>query len=690
MTADEALNALADRFGILPSYRDLSGAERRISPETQKALLRANGFDVGTEAMIREALAEEVARDEGRVCPAEVVVTSQTHCTLDFGAGASWQLMDDGPDTILAEGRSGESIILPSLPSGVYDLVVQYGGRTESVTILAAPPRLPQVRGITGASRLWGLNAALYGLRSGRNAGLGDYEDLACLGEVAARAGAGFLGINPVHAMGASDREAISPYSPSHRGFLNTSHIALDRIPGLGGSETARAVLDDIGPEAARLRESALLEYASHKETHSQALEALYRAFRAEADAASRAEFANWRTAAVPGLSSFAAFEAATEEHGPDWQAWSQDVQQRERSAGLVGQGDRAARVDYHRWLQWVAERQMASAHARVRAAGMPLGLYLDLAVGPRRGGAESWCEAGTVAEGVSVGAPPDHLSPEGQNWNLAAFAPRKLQAHSYAPFRRILASAMRHAGILRIDHVLGLNRSFWVPDDGSPGGYVRQPFAALVALIKIEAERAGTVIVGEDLGLVPAGFRAAMRQDGFYGYSVLQYEKDRDGHFRDPAGYDPQVLACFGTHDTPTLRGFVEGRDIDWWRRLGWIDEAETAMSRKRREADIAALAKIGADAPEVACAPDRRLAKSVHSALARSPAALVTAQLDDVVGQSEAQNLPGTVDEHPNWRRRYEVPLEELEAGPDLPAFAGWMQDGRRAAMPTDPKEV
>ena len=692
MTEDEALNALANRFGILPSYHDLSGIKRWISPDTQKALLRANGLDVGSEALIRETLADEMARDRERSCPAEVQVTSKTHCQLEFGTGASWQLMGDEPDVILAEGRGNGCISLPPLPSGMYNLVVRIKGRTESVIVLAAPARLPLVNEVTGRSRLWGLNAALYGLRSGRNAGLGDYEDLARLGEIAAHAGAGFLGINPVHAMGSGDHDAISPYSPSHRGFLNTSHIALDRIPGLGDSDAARDVLERIGPVAARLRGSALSQYASHKAMHSEAFDALYRAYCAEADDASKAEFALWTIAAGPELSKFAAFEAATEEHGPDWRVWSSDVQGRERSAPPTGQSDRPARVEYHRWLQWVAYRQMAAAHARARAEGMPLGLYLDLAVGPRRGGAETWCEADAIAEGVSIGAPADHLSPEGQNWDLAAFAPQKLQARNYAPFRRILASAMRHAGILRIDHVLGLNRSFWVPDDGSPGGYVRQPFATLVALIKIEAERAQTVIVGEDLGLVPDGFRASMRRDGFYGYSVLQYEKDQNGQFRDPADYDPQVLACFATHDTPTLRGFASGLDIAWWRRLGWITDAEAKDSRDRRKTDVAALANLATT--EVETAEDFEqsdgLAKSVHSSLAQSPAALVAVQLDDVFGQPDAQNLPGTIDEHPNWRRKYDVPLEALEANPALQKFAGWMQDGRRIVQPTDPKEV
>lgn len=686
MTVDEALAALADRFGILPSFYDLSGVERRISRDTRIALLRANGLDVGSDALIRETLAEETARAAERLCPAEVIVTSQMPCTLDFGADARWRLCGECPDTVLAEGEGEEGITLPPLPSGVYDLTIKFRKRRETVLVLAAPPRLPQVEEVAGRARLWGLNAALYGLRSERNTGLGDYEDLARLGEVAARVGAGFLGINPVHAMGASEGEAISPYSPSHRGFLNTSHIALDRIPGLASSAAARTALERADLGATRLRRAELLDYAAHRSMHNQALEALFDAFGREADAASKTDFALWCDSAGSDLLAFAAFEAATELHGPDWRAWPDDSQGLERSAPSTRRLDRSARIDYYRWLQWVADHQLASAQERVRSEGMALGLYLDLAVGPRRGGAETWCDTDVIAEGVSIGAPPDHLSPGGQNWNLAAFAPRKLRARNFGPFRQILASSMRHAGILRIDHVLGLNRSYWVPDDGSAGGYIRQPFDVLVALIKIEAERAGTVIVGEDLGLVPEGFRAKMRQNGFYGYSVLQYEKDRDGGVRAPSDYDSQVLACFGTHDTPTLCGFADGRDIGWWRRLGWIDDAGEATARKRRDADVAAL---GTLVTMDAARPVPHF-RSVHTALARSPAALVAVQLDDVLREPEAQNLPGTINEHPNWRRKYKVPIDAIGANPDLQELSGWMRDGDRAARLADEKEA
>ena len=315
----------------------------------------------------------------------------------------------------------------------------------------------------------------------------------------------------------------------------------------------------------------------------------------------------------------------------------------------------------------------------------MILGLYLDLAVGARLGGAESWGRSSASATGVSLGAPPDQLSPAGQNWQLAAFAPRKLQEGRYAAFRQILAKTLRHCGVLRIDHALGLSRSFWIPEDGSPGGYIRQPFEALMAVIAIEAQRAGAVIVGEDLGLVPPGFRDAMADGGLCGYTVLQYEKDSKGRFLPTGHLRAQSLACFGTHDTPTLRGFWEGRDIGWWQKLGWIDAEQAEAAQKTREDEKRQLL-----APSKAQTQDPAqelgdMSDAIHRRLAKAPSALVAAQLDDILTVAEAQNLPGTVYEHPNWRRRYPLTISQIAASDALAKTSQIMTEAGRSQFKT-----
>lgn len=648
MSEDHTLSALADLCGIEPTYHDLQGIERPTSPETLRALLAANGFDISSHAAMAEALEDLRHRQSDRWFPEEIIVESGVSHPLNFGLGAEWHLCLDGEDAVQAEGAPADHITLPPLRAGVYVLTASASGRTETVTVLAAPRRLPSVADLTGQDRIWGLNLALYGLRSGRNAGLGDFTDLANMAEIAGQNGAGFLGINPLHNMGFSDQTAISPYSPSDRGFLNTAYIALDAVPG--------AVAGDLSGMKA-LRDSDTVQYAAHKQAHTAALEVVYSRFRESAGDAASQSFESFKAARGDGLAGFARFEALSERHGADWRDWP-DQQ---------GMPD-LARVEFHMWLQWVADTQLAEAQARAKGAGMSLGLYLDLAVGPRRDGGESWREQSAIAQGVSIGAPPDHLSPAGQNWNLAAFAPAQMKAQRYAPLRRVLAQTMRHAGIIRIDHVLGLNRSFWIPDDGSPGAYIRQPFDALLAVIKIEAERNNCAVIGEDLGLVPHGFRDTMRSHGFYGYSVLQYEKQPDGSFPRPEDSPHQVLSCFATHDTPTLRGYACGRDIDWWRDLDWI-EPDTARDMKdRRLTDVAAYSGAG------------DFAAQIHRHLAASNAGLVAVQLDDMLNTIEAQNLPGTIDEHPNWRRKYLVPLEELPDTPGVQETARIMNEAGR----------
>ncbi|MGJ8618595.1 MAG: 4-alpha-glucanotransferase [Sulfitobacter sp.] len=650
MSDDHDLAALADLCGILPRYHDLQGNERGTSPDTQKALLRANGFDTTSGASIRAALTDLRIETEDRWFPDEIIIESNIPASLNFGLGATWVLCLDGHDNVVAEGRPSDHIKLPALQSGIYVLTATASGRTEITTVIAAPKHLPQVHSLAQADRLWGLNLALYGVQSERNTGLGDFEDLANMAKIAAAHGAAFLGINPIHNMGYFDTTAISPYSPSHRGFLNTSYIAIDQIPGLDNA------IDTDAFDAIKRAET--VQYLDHKQAHNKTLEALFDHFQTTASSESKRAFSRFVAAGGDELQTFAKFELISETLGADWRQWPDDPAD-----------PPAAELEYHMWLQWVADTHLGNTQTRARDAGMPLGLYLDLAVGPRRDGAESWCERDAIAQGVSIGAPPDHLSPAGQNWDLAAFSPRKLKAQRYAPLRRILAQTMRHAGVIRIDHVLGLNRSFLLPDDGSPGAYIRQPFEALMAVIKIEAERHNCLVIGEDLGLVPDGFRDTMRAHGFYGYSVMQYERDDQGGFRDPQSGPEQVLSCFATHDTPTVQGFAAGRDIDWWEKLNWIETAEAEHMREQRNAEVT-LVPQGAS-----------FATYVHTQLAHSNAALVAVQLDDVLGVVEAQNLPGTIDEHPNWRRKYQTPLEELHSGDQLNPIASTMRDAGRA---------
>jgi len=658
MNSDKAVRQLATHAGIIPFYRDLAGVRQPTSRETQIALLRACGWQLDNDAMVLEALKLAKATRSQRVFPEEIVICSGELFRLEIPKPVTWHLVLEEADDIIAEDNASEAIKLPPMPSGIHKLTIVTGRKHETIRLIAAPKTAPSVANVTGCERLWGINLALYGLHSKRNPGIGDYEDLAHASEALAGHGADFLGINPVHAIGWSSEEVISPYSPSHRGFLNTSHMVLDRIEPV--SDQTRGMI------AAWERESkddpaGLVDYEGHAKHHRPILRALYADFTALASLQQKVGFKDFYGREGTALQRFAEFESLSDQHGAEWRGWPEKFQKPADKA-VLPQED----FTFHMWLQWQAESQLQTTQQRARSAGMAFGLYLDLAVGARRDGAEAWAEQDSIAEGVSIGAPPDHLSPAGQNWNLAAFAPNKLAATDYRAFRTILARNMRHCGLLRIDHVLGLNRSFWIPDDGTPGGYIKQNFEALLAITRIEAERHQTVIIGEDLGLVPNGFRKALRESGIYSYSVLQYEKTRSGAFRKPSRLQPHSLACFGTHDTPTLNGFAQGRDIDWWQKLGWIADPVAKSARRKRKKEHAQLSDLASPQSSVSTtegtdAPGT-LNRSVHRALASSDVAMVSVQLDDIEGKVDAQNLPGTIDQHPNWQRRSTTPVEEI----------------------------
>jgi len=665
MSDDTELSRLADAHGILSSYRDMRGQVQEATPATFRALLSAIGVASENRKVVREGLAAFRAKLNERRFPEELIVESRRGGKLTIGATATWLLRSEETGEVVADGRADDTISLPAMPSGVYAIDLTVSGHHETTRIIAAPARAPGIRDIVGSNRVWGLNLALYGLRSRRNTGMGDFSDLTDFARVAGKMGASFVGVNPVHAMGYSS-PASSPYSPSHRGFLNTAHIAPDAVPGLDASPAARRVL--AGAESAfdELRTSDLVSYGRHRSVHQGLLDALYTAFLTDAPDWAQSRFAAFRKERGNTLAQFARFEAASAV-APAGSSKEANPQNDLQHGG---------REVFHSWLQWVADRQLAIAQKEARRAGVSLGLYLDLAVGARRDGAEEFCERRSIARNVSVGAPPDHLNPGGQNWNLIAYIPQKLAAQSYRPIQRFLAGTMRHAGIVRIDHMLGLSRSFWLPDDGSPGGYVRQPFDAFLAILKIEAERSGTAVIGEDLGLVPQGFRTSLRDNGIHGYSVIQYERDETGGIIPGSCPSADVMACFSTHDTPTVRGFETGRDIHWQRKLGWIGENECARAKLQRQDDIRTLVgeRHSAD-----------FTTTVNTLLARSPATMVSIQLDDILGHEDAQNLPGTTVEHMNWRRKYRVPIEDLSDDARIQSVSVLMNNERGTINPS-----
>jgi 4-alpha-glucanotransferase len=528
-------------------------------------------------------------------------------------------------------------------------------------------------------SRAWGITCQLYSLRSQRNWGIGDFEDLATLAEIAAPFGADFIGINPLHALFFADPAFFSPYTPSSRRFLNPLYIAID-------DETALADGDRQALQEARQAE--LIDYLAVSALKHKALEGQFRAYRSRPITS---DFEAFRREQGDRLERFALFEAISEvmvgrSLHCGWRDWPDDFKDLNSSAVRRFGDENSERVLFHIWLQWRARQQLAGAQRRALAAGMRIGLYLDLAVGVSAYGADTWCEPDTILRGVRIGSPPDAFNARGQDWGLSPLSPLALRAERGRMFGEVLADAIGPAGAIRIDHAMALQRLYLIPDglQGTDGSYVVYPFDDMLRAVAETSQRSGAIIVGEDLGTVPPNFRETMQANRAQGYRVLFFERDRAGNFHLPQTYERDALACISTHDLPTLRGWWSGSDLDDRERIGVLDPESAGVDRARRAEDrrllIQALAASGMlpdhlsgiargdDAIPAELSQD--LAIALSRFLAVTPCRLVAVQLEDLTGTLHRANLPGTVHEHPNWRRKLPVALESLSQFPDFTA--------------------
>ncbi|GAB4363702.1 MAG: 4-alpha-glucanotransferase [Oricola sp.] len=613
----DALEQLAAEAGLVWRYHDGAGQWREAPPESLRAVLAALGYDAGSEAAARDsARFLREARLRRRI-PEWHVCTAGAHAHVPvFGVrGADWRLQCE--DGSCREGRAGDAIALDPLPLGLHRLQVG----DDTATLLVAPERLAE------APRGWGVMAPLYGLKPEAGGGLGTYADLARAASALGSLGASFLGINPVHAGFPEDPRNFSPYAPSSRRHLNVNHIAVE------------------GDDASA--EQPLIDYPEALAARRRALETAWQRF---VSAGGDPAFESWRGQRGEGLARFAVHQALSEVHGAYWTGWPREYRDPKSPAVLEFAAARAGRVAFHAWLQWRAECELGAAQRAAHDAGMHHGLYLDLAVGTHPAGAETWADPAQFARGVSLGAPPDAFSADGQVWGVAPMSPRALAGSGFAVLAETLREQFRFSGLLRIDHILGFDRTFWCPE-GMPGLYVTMPKAAMLAVARIEAARTGATIIGEDLGNIPDGLRADLHASGILGCRVAIFERDWHGDrgFLPSSSWDPQTLASFASHDLPTWRGWRAGRDIEWRERLGHLDAGAAAAEKAQRCRDVAAFSSLIGNGCET---PD-----AMHAFLANSASRLVALQADDILGIDEQANLPGTVFEHPNWRRRLPV---------------------------------
>jgi len=722
----ERLHGLADAAGIARFYVDATGQPREVSLATLRSLLAALGVEIsadeigGRHATPRRMLDPVAVIEEGQ--PPAVAISLPAG---DAPSGGAWRLenedggridgvfrLDDLSVLAADAGTIGRRLPLPAapaLPLGYHRLQVDIGRHSEIATIIVVPGQAYLPEAWAAGRRDWAITAQLYAVRSRRNWGIGDFSDLSILAAGAAQWGASAIGLNPLHALLAAEPPQISPYSPSSRSLLNPIYIDVAAVPEFAEDPATAASAS----ESAALRSTSFVDYRGVWAAKQQALSRLHRVFRrrhlgahGEPLTDRGKAFVGFRRQLGAPLERFAVFDALHEHlraqgHRSGWHDWPASYRDPASPTVVAFAADHRDRVELAQYLQWEADRQLGAAAAAAQGAGMSIGLYRDIAVGASPDGAEAWGDQDLLVPGVSIGAPPDAYNSRGQDWGLAPLSPLSLRARAFAPFIATLRANMRHAGAVRIDHILGLRRLWWVPWGSLPteGAYIAYPLNELAGIVALESRRNRCLVVGEDLGTVPEGFRDDMQRRAILSYRVLMFEREHgDGGFIKPAAYPELAAAAVSTHDLATLQGFWQARDLDWRDKIGVYASAEDAERDRRhrlasREKLAEALCGEGGLSPEAAAllnemAPDGPMALAVaaHRFLASARSRLLLVQLEDLLGEIEQVNLPGTVDEHPNWRRKLRLTLEEILADPAIRRLAQAIEDGRRAASGGD----
>ncbi len=663
------LNALLERMaalvGISPDYTDAFGKKVETTSETRVALLTALGLDVTSEQGAKESL-DRLERLKVGPVPAVISVEAGKPASIKHRgtAGASaWTLTEEGGSTHEGRLAKGSALEIPSLPMGYHRLRL---GDMEA-TVIAAPAQCWEPEALKGNARFWGATAQVYSLRSERDLGIGDYSDVALAAESVGRFGGAFLGLSPVHALFAADRTKISPYSPSSRLFLEPLYIDPTIVEGFVESDAQRLLeAPDVQARLAKLRDAQLIDYTEAWAIKRPVLDALWTWFRSSDDSAA---FETFRRAGGEALEAHATFEALSEHFRAQGRSWAGEWPEAFRSVHSDEvrrfRLQEPERVAFHAWLQWLADRQLGLAAERAKSAGLPIGLYRDLAVGADGGGSEIWATPGRYAPKLSIGAPPDPLGPQGQDWGLPPFNPLTLEEQGLAAFRDLVAANMRHAGAIRIDHAFQLQRLFLIPSGApaSQGAYVDYPFEAMLAVLRVESHRAQCLVIAEDLGTAPEGFSDAIMESGVLSYRVLPFERDGSA-FKKPNQYPRSALAVITTHDLPTFTGWWRGLDIDLRQTLGIFDPNTAASERAARKADREHFARALAEegllpSPQVSEEPP------LHATiryLARTSSVLTALQIEDASGELNQANMPGMDMGHPNWRRRLSNTIEEI----------------------------
>lgn len=717
------INQLAELVGIQASYTDNSGCPVATKDASRDALLSAMGYNTEDSLQIEQAIVR--LRDSQwleLLAPVTIIKAEDQQYSVEITAEQAhensrfyWKITTEKGEQIKETSRFSELEVTTShnigdktynryrlpinkLDLGYHRFDIELADKHYTSQLIVAPQKCygPQD---AADFKMWGLAAQLYSLKKANGWGIGDYGDLNDMVNKAAQKGASVVGLNPLHPLYPGNPAHRSPYSPTSRCFLNSLYIDVTKVENYNDCKPVKKLVDseEFKQKLNLLNQAEHIDYAHTAECKYQVLELLYTHFHRNhinKNTELAEDFKVFKKEMGDDLVTFATFDALYEHfrkkdsNAYSWTDWPERYQDPNSEYVQKFQVRNSRRIDYFMYLQWLADRQLGNAAQTATDKDMAIGLYLDLAVGCSSGGAEVWADKHSFVAGVGVGAPPDMLNPMGQDWGLSPINPVALRSKAYQPLINALRSNMRHAGALRIDHVFGLQRQYWVGSgmSATEGAYITFPIDDILRIIALESQRAQCVVVGEDLGTTPDGFGDIMASAGLLSYKVLYFERWESGLFQRPDIYPEQSMVTVSTHDMPTLPGWWAGRDLDWREQLHLYPQQEMAEQERcnrvqSRNMLLDALfdAKVLSEDKRPQEQANLDLTLAVQAFLARSPGQIQMIPLEDALGIVEQVNIPGTIDEHPNWLQRLPFTVDESWQQPHLNSLIGVMQRER-----------
>jgi len=720
------IEKLADLVGFHRSYTDSYGNQVHANESARHNLLIAMGYDLSNDDTINASIISLQEDTWRRMLPAVhiakledndhkiIVSLAVTECFQ-----MSWAIRTEQGETLTGEVLLNELhvleehylvdvkhqkfvLTLPDLPQGYHDLTICYDQNKENCHLIYAPKTCysPQE---ASTENMWGYAAQLYSIKSEENWGMGDFGDLKSLVKKSAEQGASVIGLNPLHPLYQNNPAHRSPYSPTSRCFLNSLYIDVTQIPNFETCQDTqqRFNSDEFQAKVTFARNTELIDYPAVADVKYEIIELLFEDFlvnnKSKKVSSTYQEFLDFKLAQGNDLILLTTFDALyehfrkTDFNAYGWKMWPSEFQTPHSKEVSDFQKNHSKRIDYFAFLQWLAHRQLSDVASTAQTSGMPVGLYLDLAVGCDGSGVDVWSDKDVYVSGAAVGAPPDAMNTLGQDWGLTPINPVALQQQGYLPLIKALRSNMQYAGALRIDHILGLMRQYWVAPGmkANEGIYITFPFKDILRIIALESRRNDCVVIGEDLGTVPDGFSEIMEAAGLLSYKVLFFERWESGLFKRPELYPEQSMVTVSTHDLPTLTGWWKGRDLQWRQTLNLYPNEEMGQQERSSRIEdrnllIAALADL--DVIDLEKSPQQtpaemntELSIAVQKYMAKAPSHIQLIPLEDGLEIIEQVNIPGTIDEHPNWRQKLPVTMNEFWEESSVVSIAQAMQQAR-----------